>query len=40
MNQLSYKVETKKILKLGLKMNNSIPRDINETLKYLNFEKR
>ena len=40
MNQLSYKVETKKILKLGLKMNNSIPQDINETLKYLNFEKR
>ena len=39
MNKLSYKTETKKILKLGLKMKNFIPQDINETLKYLDFKK-
>ncbi len=40
MNQLSYKTETKKILKLGLKIKNFIPQDIKETLNYLNFKKR
>ena len=40
MNQLSYKTETKKILKLGLKIKNFIPQDIKETLNYLKFKKR
>ena len=40
MNQLSYKTETKKIVKLGLKTKNFIPKDIKETLKYLDFKKK
>lgn len=40
MNQLSYKVENKKLSKLGFNMKNYIPQDIKETIKSLNFKKR
>ncbi len=40
MNQLSYKVDNKKLSRFGFKTKNYIPKDIKETLKALNFEKR
>ena len=35
MNQLSYHVSDKKLIKEGLKLKNKIDKDINDTLKLL-----
>ena len=36
MNELSYKVKSLKLKKLGLKLNSDLKKEINKTLKILN----